>query len=69
MSNGFFDTKLRVMLCKEMEKYTPKVRTKFTTTQIVALRSVNIIFPESYDFAAREFHALGEGPISTYFDI
>jgi hypothetical protein len=43
-----------------MEKYTPNrarffVRKKYTifsTVRIVALRSVNKIFPESYDFAA-----------------
>jgi hypothetical protein len=44
-----------------MEKYTPnrarffvrKKYTTFSTEQIVALRSVNKIFPESYDFAAK----------------
>jgi hypothetical protein len=43
-----------------MEKYTPnrarfflrKKYTTFSTERIVALRSVNKIFPESYDFAA-----------------
>jgi hypothetical protein len=48
------------MLSMEMEKYTPNrahffVRNKYTTfstERIVALRSVNNIFPESYDFAA-----------------
>ena len=44
----------------EMKKYTPnrascfmrKKYTTFSTEQIVALRSVNKIFPESYDFGA-----------------
>jgi hypothetical protein len=43
-----------------MEKYTPnrarffvrKKYTTFSTVRIVALRSVNKIFPASYDFAA-----------------
>ena len=46
-----------------MEKYTPNrahffVRKKYTTfsaQRIVALRSVNKIFPERYDFAAKIF--------------
>jgi hypothetical protein len=45
-----------------MEKYTPnrahffmrKKYTTFSTVQIVALQSVNKIFPESYDFAATQ---------------
>jgi hypothetical protein len=44
-----------------MDKYTPngvrffvrKKYTTFSTERIVALRSVNKIFPESYDFAAK----------------
>jgi hypothetical protein len=38
-----------------IEIYLQTVRKKYTTfstKQIVALRSVNLIFPESYDFAA-----------------
>jgi hypothetical protein len=45
-----------------VEKYTPnharfflrKKYTTFNTVRIVALRSVNKIFPESYDFAAKD---------------
>jgi hypothetical protein len=56
----FFDTLLLVRSCMGMEKYTPyrarffvrKKYTTFSTERIVALRSVNKIFPESYDFAA-----------------
>jgi hypothetical protein len=56
----FFDTLLWVRLCMGMEKYTPirahffmrKKYTTFSTERIVALPSVNKIFPESYDFAA-----------------
>jgi hypothetical protein len=39
----------------EMEKYTPNLAQEihnFSTERIVALQSVNKIFPESYDFAA-----------------
>jgi hypothetical protein len=51
---------LWVKLCMGMEKYTPfrarffvrKKYTTFSTERIVALRSVNKIFQESYDFAA-----------------
>jgi hypothetical protein len=47
-----------------MEKYTPnrarffvrKKYTTFSTIRIVALRSVNKIFPESYDIAAMAPH-------------
>jgi hypothetical protein len=61
MSYEFFDTLLWVKLCRGMEKYTSlrarffvrkKYNTTFNTERIVALRSVNKIFPESYDFAA-----------------
>jgi hypothetical protein len=59
----FFYTLLWVRLCMGMEKYTPnrarffvrKKYTTFSTVRIVALRSVNKIFTESYDFAARLF--------------
>ena len=48
-----------IRLYVEMEKHTPnparffvrKKYTTFSTGQIVALRSVSKIFPESYDFA------------------
>jgi hypothetical protein len=44
-----FDTLLlgKLYMYMGMEKYTT-----FSTKRIVALRSVNKIFPESYDFAA-----------------
>jgi hypothetical protein len=56
----FFYTLLWVRLCMGMEKCTPnrarffvrKKYTTFSTEQIVPLRSVNKIFPESYNFAA-----------------
>jgi hypothetical protein len=62
-----FDTLLWVRLCMGMEKYTPnrarffvrKKYTTFSTERIVALRSVNKIFPERYDFAARKFLTAG----------
>jgi hypothetical protein len=49
-----------------MEKYTPnrarffvrKLYTTFSIEQIVALRSVNKIFPESYDFAVNKLNIL-----------
>jgi hypothetical protein len=64
MSQEFFDTLLWVRLYMGMKKHTPNrarffVRKKYTTfssEQIVALRSVNKIFPESYDFAAKKYH-------------
>jgi hypothetical protein len=34
--------------------FVRKKYTTFSTVRIVALRSVNKIFPESYDFAARD---------------
>jgi hypothetical protein len=49
---GFFDILLWVRLCMGMEKYTPKSARFLCTVRIVALRSVNKIFQESYDFAA-----------------
>jgi hypothetical protein len=60
MSEEFFDTLLWVRLYMAVEKYNPNrvrffVRKKYTifsSERIVALRSVNKIFPESYDFAA-----------------
>jgi hypothetical protein len=55
MSWEYFDTLLLVRLCMGKEKYIPqtvrKTYTTFSTEQIVALRSFNKIFPESYDFA------------------
>jgi hypothetical protein len=53
MSKEYFDTLLWVRLCMGMEKYTPNrarffVRKKYTTIsteRIVALRSVNKMFP------------------------
>jgi hypothetical protein len=61
MSYEYFDTLLLGRSCMGMEKYTPNrarffVRKKYTTLRtkrIIAIRSVNITFPESYDFAAK----------------
>jgi hypothetical protein len=62
MSQEFFNTLLWVRLCMGMKKHTPNrarcfVRKKYTTfctERIVALRSVNKIVPEIYDFAANK---------------
>jgi hypothetical protein len=55
----FFETLLWVRLCMGMENtpiharfFVHKKYTTFGTERIVALRSVNKILPESYDFAA-----------------
>jgi hypothetical protein len=61
MSYKSFDTLLWVKLCMGMGKNTPfrarffvrKKYATFSTERIVAPRSVNKIFPESYDFAAK----------------
>jgi hypothetical protein len=60
MSQEFFDTLLWVRLCMGMKKHTPnrarffvrKKYTTFSTERIVAVLSVNKIFPESYEFTA-----------------
>ena len=60
MSQEFFDTLFWGRLRMGMDKYTPnrarffvcKKYTTFSTERVVALRSVNKIFSESYDFTA-----------------
>jgi hypothetical protein len=50
----FFDTLHLVRFCMGMEKYTQnRAQETEYTDRIVVLRSVNKIYPESYDFAAR----------------
>jgi hypothetical protein len=73
----YFDTLHWGRLCMGMEKYTPnrarffvlKKYTTFSTERIVALRSVNKIFPGSDDFAARTLSVYANIALTLPFDL